>query len=514
MSTRPKKSKAYHAPPPDDRVELVLVPERSRAFQPPDNETRILASASRAVPLLWLGLFDRDEAEVRPSGRLDVFAAAVPARTAAKRAEALSEALPEEPGVLRETARILAYELGEAPEGHHVALFPENMFRALSAGTTRTYLEQLFDLCQLWQEVREGLSWPEAESRLDRIFPEVTRLVSEHEPRVGGYYLVGSLVDRLGDLEPFRVREGQGPQDVEPEALAVGEMGLLLGRFEGTWKLMSSQTEEDLHGVWSDGKIAFLVGNRGTVQRLRNGSCTNVMVPTNRRLNHVWGLGSRFICAVGDGGDVVAYDGRNWHLWPVPTESPLHAVAGTGPDNICVAGQEPAVFRFDGHAWSRIPLPDEGLVNALGASDGTVVAAGGSTRGGVLYRLDRGRWIQEPGTPRSDWLEGLWSGWGDELGVLAGTASALVRSKGTWSLETLPADRVTAVASGAHVMAAGTSGRYEVILRRAESGWCVEASLVGLRLKQIWVAGRPRPPRRRAEQDPAEASTHDTMEAR
>jgi hypothetical protein len=482
----------------DDGVDLALVASAAEAFTPAGDQGReSIASASRAVPLLWLGLFDFDEATVRPSGRLDVFAAVAPVKKAATRAALLAEALPDQPPILRETAKLLAYELEQAPGGRHLALFPEGVFHSLARGASRSYLEQLFDLCSLWQQVREGSDWAEAEGRLNRIFPDVSRLLAEQEPRVAGYYLVGSLVDKLGSLDPYLIREGQGERDLEPEALAVGEAGLLLGRFDGTWKLMSSGTREDLRGVWGADGLALLVGQRGTVRRLRKGRCSPMEVPTSYTLNGVWGLSPRFVCAVGERGTMLAYDGRRWQPWPLPTESALHAVAGTGPDNLCVAGHEAVLYRFDGRAWNRMELPDDGLVNGLCAQNGALLAVGGGRRGGVLYRLERGGWVHAPDSPRSGWLEGLWSGWGDELGVFANAGPVLVQSRGEWVAEPLPVEQIRVVASGAHVMALGSSGRYEVILRRTESGWKVEASLVGLRLTGVWVAGRPKPPQKK-----------------
>jgi hypothetical protein len=205
---------------------------------------------------------------------------------------------------------------------------------------------------------------------------------------------------------------------------------------------------------------------------------------------------------------VLAYNGSRWQPWPVPTQASLHAMAGTAPDNLCVAGQEPALYRFDGHGWNRMPLPEEGLVNALCACNGTLVGAGGARRGGAVYRLERGGWTRDTHAPHSDWLEGIWAGWGDEIGVVAGTGPALVTTPNGWTAESLPAERVAAVASGAHVMAVGSSGNYNVILRRTEGGWRVEASLRGLRLSRIWVAGRPKPPRRRPTPSEKQRDSH------
>lgn len=296
----------------DDHVELRLVETPEQAYLPPRPDAQpVLATASRAVPLLWLGLFDYEEAEVRQSGKLQVFAATTPVAKAKKRAEALAEALPETPQVLREMARILAEALAQAPRDQHLALYPESVFYTLAQAAARPYLELLFDLCSLWQRVRQGQPWDKTKKELDRLVPDLSRVLTEQDPRRAGYYLGGSLAEQLGSLERYRLRQGQGEKDLEPEALVVGEAGLLLGRFGGEWKLMTSRTNHDLLGVWGETGAAFIVGRHGTVLRLKKGRCSLEEIPTKTHLNGVWGLNPRFVCAVGDGGLLLAYDGRS-----------------------------------------------------------------------------------------------------------------------------------------------------------------------------------------------------------
>jgi hypothetical protein len=135
------------------------------------------------------------------------------------------------------------------------------------------------------------------------------------------------------------------------------------------------------------------------------------------------------------------------------------------------------------------------MVSKLAAVDGHLLGIGGSHRGGELYQLTRSGWTRDRSLPRMDWVTDLWSGWDSEVGVVEASGAAFVRGPTGWTRETLPLEGVTAVAAGSSVMAVGASGRHQVICRRTESGWCVEATVVGLRLHAIWVGGRPKPPR-------------------
>ena len=75
-------------------------------------------------------------------------------------------------------------------------------------------------------------------------------------------------------------------------------------------------------------------------------------------------------------------------------------------------------------------------------------------------------------------------------------------------MEQLPAEQVVGVAGGEVAMAIGVVGDYSVVLRRNSDGWGIEASLLGLRLKQIWVAGCPKPARRPVGRRSSPASTN------
>ncbi len=477
-------------------VALRVVSSRQGAFSPVDERGPApLAAANKAVPLLWLALFDYDEIQVKPRGSIEVFGALTELALARRCARALVEALSGQEELLLGSAQALLKRLDKAPREGHLVLHPVEVFVGLNNGEAQSYLEQLVNLCDIWERLRGGLAWEETSRQLSRIAIDITRVLQQQDRRVARYYLIGDLADLQESLDEFLVREGQGEQDLEPEALVVGEQGLLLGRFDGTWKLMSSDSDQDLMDVWGEGDTAFIVGRHGTLVRLKRGRCKNVASPTKQHLKAIWGLTPTSVCVVGEGGTILVYNGQEWKPWAIPTQAALHCIAGDGPGNIYVAGSESGVMRYDGYSWVRLPLPEESIANQLCLVNGVTYAAGGSRQGGALFRLERSGFVRDDGLPRVDWLDGIWNGWGAEVGVIPSAGPVLINSGRGWRHEPVRAQQIHAVACGEVPMLLGSLSGYMVVLVRSEQGWEIEASIAGLQLRGIWVAGRPKPPR-------------------
>ncbi|MBW2735099.1 MAG: hypothetical protein JRH20_22180 [Deltaproteobacteria bacterium] len=476
-------------------VQLRAVAGKKEALDSASNATPI-AHANSAVPVLWLCTFEYGEVEVhKPKGANRTFFALVPAKKAAERAAAVRDAIEDHKTPIYLAAKTLARELDELGDDEMVSLYPDALFASMTRSGAMSYIKHLSQLCDLWQHFRGGLSWGDTRKKLGSISPEILTAVDHKDARLSRYYLVGSLADKKLGLDEYRVREGAGEDDVEPEALAVGEQGLLLGRFGGTWKLLSSGCEQDLLGVWAEGEQAFAVGRRGSVIQLKAGEAETMESSTEAALNAVWGLGSQSICAVGEAGTVIAFNGEKWQPWSVPTEAPLHAVWGTSIENLFIGGQESATYRFDGYSWNKMPLPTESMVRAFLGNEELVNVICGTSRGGLVSKLERGEWKSEK-HPRLDWLEGGWFGWEDELSVTTGSGNVITRKEEGWQEEQLPLEQLIATFSSGEIpMVIGRQGEHALILARGDDGWEIEASVRGLQLFAIWVAGEPKPPR-------------------
>ena len=359
----------------------------------------------------------------------------------------------------------------------------------------QAYLQQLVYLCEIWEKLRLGLSFAKAQELINQISPDIAAVLQHEDPQLARYFLIGSLASKQESLDDYLIREGQQKEDLEPEALVVGEQGMLLGRFSGTWKLMSTNCREDLLGVWGLGDTAYMVGCAGTVLKLEQGKCTTLEVPTTQRLNAIWGLSATSICAVGENGTAIVFDGQSWQPWTVPSDVEFYGIAGTGPDNICISGQEPALMRYDGYAWNKIPLPDQTIISQLCAVGETIYAAGGSSKGGELFQLRMGECTRALQLPHAEWIIGLWRGWGKEVGVMPSSGEPYFNSGSEWEGESIGTEEMHGAAGGAKVFTIGRIGRHSVIMVRTQQGWQVDASLPNLKLHQIWVAGNPKPPR-------------------
>lgn len=450
-----------------------------------------MVSPVRHVPLLWLGLFDYDETAVCQDDAADVFRAQTAVPAALQRARTLAQALPAE---LARQCSVLVRALERCAAGGQLVLHPERIFSGLQPRQGRAYLQQLVHSADLLERLRQGAPWAATRAALEHSTSSLAELW-QLEPDQQRDRLVGREASGARGLEQLLVRAGQGEDDTAPEALAAGDNGLLLGRFAGQWKLMSSGCERHLRGIWGLDQTAYLVGAGGAVVRLRDGRCATLDVPVDQDLNAVWGLSARMVCVVGDEGKVLMFTGRNWQPWVVPFDGALYAITGAGPEEICISGAEPAVLRFDGFNWNRLDLPEGGEAHGLCYVDEVVHAAGRSRFGGELFRLERRGFVQDKTLPTTSALSDLWPGWGATFGVLPESGDALYFNGQAWAAEAIPADRLHACAGGAHAMAVGRSGSYSVILARGDNQWRVEASLRGQRLAAIWVAGRPKPSR-------------------
>lgn len=475
------------------QVVLRLVASREQARG--ESQLAELAVANNAVPIMWLAMFAHEDLEIRklPNRSQALFAYAS-LDIATGRVESTLEKLPDTKAPIAAAARSLLRELRSQAEDGFLVLYPVQIFTDLPWKTARAYLAQLTHLCDLWQHLRGGTSWPETRKILERISPDVNAALDHPDKRLARYFLVGSLADKQPSLDDFGVREGAGQDDVEPEALAVGEQGLVIGRFEGVWKLLSSGTAEDLRAVWAEGETTFLAGRRGTIVQLKSSQATVMDTPTQAHLNGVFGLSARSVCAVGDSGTVIAYNGQSWQPWPIPTHAPLQRVWGTGTENLLIGGQESGTYRFDGYAWNRTPLPTEGIVTGLTGDDVETLLIAGTSQGGMLLSLGRDGW-QRVSHPRMDWLEGLWKGWEDEIGLVSGGGAVCHRRQGQWISERLPLDQVYGAACGYCPMVVGICGEHAAVVALTDEGWRYEVSVRGMQLYGLWVSGEAMPPR-------------------
>ena len=79
-------------------------------------------------------------------------------------------------------------------------------------------------------------------------------------------------------------------------------------------------------------------------------------------LRDVWGTSPRNVFAVGDGGAVLHYDGRQWQTAPKLTQDALLAVHGADARSVVAVGGRGIILRHDGNRWSEVVAPQNGTL--------------------------------------------------------------------------------------------------------------------------------------------------------
>lgn len=149
-------------------------------------------------------------------------------------------------------------------------------------------------------------------------------------------------------------------------------------------------TGNALRAVWSAGRLAYAVGELGTVIRLSDGTPAVALEAeglTRANLNAVATVGES-VWAVGDDGTVLRRQGGSWSRARLGTEA-LYTVFSDAAGAVYAAGQGDALWKYDGAAWSRSGMPGQTVVDATyaGAAYGDLLLLAGS--GGRILRLDR-----------------------------------------------------------------------------------------------------------------------------
>lgn len=475
-------------------------PARWRAGPLAGERAVVLAEATGAVPLLWLALFDYDDARTRASDKRMAFVAASALPPIRARAAALERMVgPTAQPRLQLGAALLARTLDELDQ--HVArvvLDTGALLGPLDPAAAAAYTERLISVCDLWQSAREqSWDWTDLWEQLRLLVPELDRSLTLPDERASLYALVGTLAERADDLEHLAVREGQARGDTQPQALAVGDGGLVLGRFSGVWKLMVSGCDADLHDVWSDGAAAFAVGDAGTLLQLgSDGQWKRVQVPTSRALHRVRPVGDEIILAAGAGGELIARVGGAWQRLSSPTQSTLRALWGQGPHDMCIGGEVDQIWRYDGYAWNALGLPTGSRgVNDVVATESRLAAVGsGKNQGDVFWLTPRGV-LSDGRLDSAAPIEAAFLGWNRQLNLVAGDGEVLTLENETWSRVRLRAHGGSAAHQGDFAALVGRYARYGVIWENHGKGWEPTIAVDGSALRGVWCAGCAKPPR-------------------
>jgi hypothetical protein len=174
--------------------------------------------------------------------------------------------------------------------------------------------------------------------------------------------------------------------------LAVGDLGTIL-RFDGTtWSPEVSTTTFDLMAVWVTGFQAFSAGSSGIILSNSGQGWTQVVNPTDRTINALWGESSTNIFGVGGSGVIIHFDGNTWtEVTDAGTAGiNLLSVWGSSGNDVFAGGINGNLFHFDGTAWSLVPSFTNEDINAIWSSSPSDVFAAGSL--GDIFHFDGTAW--------------------------------------------------------------------------------------------------------------------------
>jgi hypothetical protein len=120
-----------------------------------------------------------------------------------------------------------------------------------------------------------------------------------------------------------------------------------------------SRTSRNLHGVWGNDQVVWVVGEGGVLRRMTPAKLAShafevVASPVTTELRAAWGFGANDVWAVGDDATVLHFDGNAWARLATSldaaSEKPnLFAVWGSAPNDVWIGGNG-VMLHFEGHA--------------------------------------------------------------------------------------------------------------------------------------------------------------------
>ncbi len=120
--------------------------------------------------------------------------------------------------------------------------------------------------------------------------------------------------------------------------------------------------------------------------------CYESPLPGDISWRGLWGATSSDFWAVGDGGQILHYDGVFWTLQPTPTNKTLYAIWGSAQNDIWAVGQDNTIVHYDGALWTVVkgPEPQSGMFQGIaGASANDVWVVGATAAGsGAIFHYD------------------------------------------------------------------------------------------------------------------------------
>ncbi|MBF0450216.1 MAG: hypothetical protein HQK75_05900, partial [Candidatus Magnetomorum sp.] len=168
----------------------------------------------------------------------------------------------------------------------------------------------------------------------------------------GNYYTSGDNKELLVYTGSWYPEASGGPAlksifvNADNHRFAVGDSGTLFMYTTASWNGVSSNTSENLKGVWADNTSAFAVGTNGEILYYQNSTWSVMTSGTAENLYGVWGESSQLATVVGANGICLRYDGTNWSPMSVPVSSTLNDIYGLSRNRLFAVGDQGKILTY------------------------------------------------------------------------------------------------------------------------------------------------------------------------
>ena len=229
------------------------------------------------------------------------------------------------------------------------------------------------------------------------------------------------------------------------DVFAVGDVGTILRRVNGTWIPLVSGTTSNLRGVWAaSSSDVWAVGVGGTILRF-NGTTWSTVAGVTSDIDAVWGSSATDVWLAGSG-QVTHWNGTSFSA--TGFGGSMLSVSGTGPRDVWVAGENTFLHHFTG-TWTTVnPGVGTSTFFAVLAISTTEVWASDFTPNKETVHLVGTKWsTQKTGGAIFEGMSArasndVWGAGGSWVGHWNGTAWTSAQTFGTnvslWSVATAP----------------------------------------------------------------------------
>ena len=248
------------------------------------------------------------------------------------------------------------------------------------------------------------------------------------------------------------------------------------------WAPMSSPVNTPLEDVWGASvSDVFAVGEGGVILHFDGRDWSRMSSGSSADLHSVWGLSGTLVYAGGSNGTLLRYDGATWSPVPTGVSFQIEAVWGNRDDNKWVGGTGGGLLQSDGLTLvPQVSGTSETLLGLYGV--GSVFGVGVH---GTILRLDGNHWSPVASGTTSD-LTGVWASNPSDYHAVGLSGTVLSSDGSAWSPGTSGTSADLLDVWGADLPDVYAVGAAGTILRYSGSNWAPMSSGTTAQLNGVW----------------------------